>query len=286
MQLIPSIILVCAIAIIPGIIAKKRGRSFWLFFFASFIITPIISALLAFLKSPERAHHDAVVKQLEGKTSIFDNMGEAEILRYRDAFLPVFRTVKEQIDEIEAFRRKALGIQDESGALPGKAAKGIQLAGKIVKNAAVSVITRTDPVYLDNDSSFMMLNDTQKMYYYKRMDIAKLAYLIASDMKAGTDELVRRLQSDNPEELKPVMKAIDWVHQLSPGINPKAKSFEALLCELLIWAFILDSEKFNRIKALSQRGHFIGQSYNWFKDLDRIFSNQGGTSEPQESPNY
>ena len=44
--MIPTIIGITLWALIPGFIARKKGRNFWAYFFLSFLITPLISMII------------------------------------------------------------------------------------------------------------------------------------------------------------------------------------------------------------------------------------------------
>ena len=42
----PSIIGIALWALLPGFIARKKGRSFWAYYFLSFVITPLLTTLI------------------------------------------------------------------------------------------------------------------------------------------------------------------------------------------------------------------------------------------------
>ena len=46
MERYSSIIMIALWALIPGFIARKKGRSFWGYFFLSFLITPLFSTIV------------------------------------------------------------------------------------------------------------------------------------------------------------------------------------------------------------------------------------------------
>ena len=46
-----SIIGIALWALIPGFVAKKKGRSFWGYYFLSFLITPLITMIITFCLS-------------------------------------------------------------------------------------------------------------------------------------------------------------------------------------------------------------------------------------------
>jgi len=57
-----SIIGIALWALIPGFIAKKKGRSFWGYYFLSFVITPLISMIVTLCLSSKVADaNDEVV---------------------------------------------------------------------------------------------------------------------------------------------------------------------------------------------------------------------------------
>lgn len=63
----PAIIGIALWALIPGFIAKKKGRSFWGYYFLSFLITPIVTIIItACLKniSGEADHSDENVIEM------------------------------------------------------------------------------------------------------------------------------------------------------------------------------------------------------------------------------
>ena len=76
---------IAAWAIVPGIIAKNKGRSFWGYFFLSFLITPLITIIITLCLSkkneeaakPEPAQNNSAPKMVAAR-----NAGELEPMNY------------------------------------------------------------------------------------------------------------------------------------------------------------------------------------------------------------
>ncbi len=59
-----SLIGVALWALIPGFVARKKGRSFWGYYFLSFLISPLITMIITFcLKNLNNVSEDTYVSQ-------------------------------------------------------------------------------------------------------------------------------------------------------------------------------------------------------------------------------
>lgn len=67
--IIASLIGIALWALIPGFIARNKGRSFWAYYFLSFLISPLITIIIAACRSNLNAVYEGSVTNTEGYTS-------------------------------------------------------------------------------------------------------------------------------------------------------------------------------------------------------------------------
>ena len=71
-----SIIGIALWALLPGFIAKKKGRSFWAYYLLSFVITPLITTIITLCLSKIKEEESPVVQSNEAivdKTIVSDS---------------------------------------------------------------------------------------------------------------------------------------------------------------------------------------------------------------------
>ena len=205
----------------------------------------------------------------------FDELDDDKLHYFQNEFIKIFEEVKKQIDEIEEQRRNDIGKERKVDDLKvTKFGKIALLAKKVFVNTAISHFTGIDPVYLDNDSEFLRLTDLQKLGYYRRCDTSALAYSISKDLKNAMEVFVNKLKTDNREELIKLLKNVDEAHMVTYELlNQNVKAFEALLYPIMMRDGIFTYNNFAKIQALSDRGFYVGLSYNFIKDLDNVYKN-------------
>ncbi len=211
---------------------------------------------------------------MEGYMSVaFEKLPEEDIQFFQREFIAVMENFQKPIDEIEETRRNGLnqGKKKDKDQLSGFG-KVLSVARKILVNTAISHFTGTDPTFLDNDSEFLKMNQAQRNYYYKRCDIAVLAYSISKDLKDGMAAFLDLLKEEDINKLIPVLYSIQNTYiGVYPSMDIGATSFEPVLYRIFDRANIFGLDEFEKYTVMYKRGYMLGVSRNLIRDFDNVY---------------
>ena len=176
----------------------------------------------------------------------FNSLNDEELRFFQTKFIEAFEKVLNNLREHKFFCEENMKnggktISDLNLSAFGKLAL---LAKKVFINAAIYGATGIEPKFLDNDTSFLRKNDNDRKEYYMRCSLKKLIYTIVNDLYKGLEELIRRLKTDNKEDLIKVLSTVDeferenFDFEEKHGVKGEKLSYELMLYPLLSIRFI------------------------------------------------
>ena len=145
---------------------------------------------------------------------------------------------------------------------------------KIFTNSTISMATGTDPAYLDNDTSFLMMNYDQRKKYYQKCDMNYLCANVIRDMENGVKRLTESLEKADQKKKNTYISKICENYNLMLDrmvVRPDDKNLDFMVYPILYNLKMINVDEYNRYIAMRKRKMGTGMDINIMQKINDAY---------------